>query len=192
LTGKRKIVVTIALLFSFLPGLILLVYDLLTNIEGVSPFIMLMVFIVGAPTAFISILTYFFADNKVKRKSILTLILILFQISAIPLFWGINDIKLRIFVYNNQTELELIANNVLDKKWTLEYADEYCKLKNIPANLGGHIESDQTVLFITNGMLSDCHGIAFSRTRNQPTIEKYGNIAYWKPIIDRWYEWASN
>ncbi len=176
---------------SVLPGLIFILYNLLTNIEGPNPFIMAVAFMFGAPTLIVGILTYIIADNNLKRKLIYTGLLIVFQISVLPAIWLTNDIKLRLFLFNHQTELELIANNILDDKWTLEYATEYTSEKKLPIRLTGYIEEDQTILFFISGIIDNCHGIAYSRTGNEAERNNCGQLVNWKRIKENWYEWGT-
>ena len=181
----------ISLFLSLIPGIVFILYNIFTDIKGPNPFLMAVLFMVTAPTLIVCILTYFIADNKLKRKLIFSGTLILFQISILPILWGINKIKLRVFLFNNQTELELIANNVLDNKWTWDYATEYTSSKNLPIKLTGHIEEDKTVLFFISGMIDNCHGIAFSRTGNEATRNNCGHLINWKKLKNNWYEWGT-
>lgn len=191
LNRTRKTIVVCALFLSVIPGLIFILYNLLTDIEGPNPFIMAAAFMVGAPTLIISILTYIIADNNLKRKLAYTGLLVVFQISVLPAIWLTNDIKLRIFLFNNQTELELIANSILDSKWTWEFATKYTSEKKLPIKLTGHIEEDQTILFYISGIIDNCHGIAYSRTGNEATRNNCGQLINWKRIKGQWYEWGT-
>ena len=191
LDGTRKIIVVCALFLSVIPGLIFILYNLLSDFEGPNPFIMAGVFMFGVPTLIVGIFLYIFNDNRLKRKFIYTGLVIIFQISVLPAIWLTNDIKLRIFLYNHQSELELISNNILDKKWTLEYATEYTSKMKLPIKLTEHIEEDQTVVFFISGIVDNCHGIAYSRTGNEAKRNNCGRLVNWKRIKENWYEWGT-
>jgi hypothetical protein len=163
----------------------------LTEIEGPNPFSMVGLFIIGGLTLIVSILIYLIADTKLNRKLLYTGILIAFQILILPIIWFTNDIKLRVFLSNNQRELELITNNVLDNKWTWQYAEEYTSSKNLPLQLIGHIEEDKTILFFISGITDNCLGIAYSRTGNEATRNNCGRLVTWKRLKDKWYEWGT-
>lgn len=191
LTVRRKTIVKSAMFLALIPGLVFIVYNLLTNIEGPNPFLMAALLTLGMPTLIVGILMYLIADNFLKRKLILGVMLILFQISVLPILWGINDLKVRVFLSNNQTELELIANNVLDNKWTCAYAKDYASSIDLPIQLIEHIEEDKTVLFHTSGMIDNCHGIAYTRTGNEATRNNCGELVNWEKLKDEWYEWGT-
>ena len=192
LTPTRKVIIKVGLGLSFLPGIVIILYDLLTNIEGPNPFLMVIIFIAGILSVAVGLTTYLLADNKLKRKLTLTSLTILFQLALIPILWGINDIKLRLFLFNNETELELIATNLLDNKWTWEQANNYKEKSGIEITLTGHIEEDETVLFTLSGFIDNTHGIAYSRTGKEAYRNVYGHIAKWKKIKHNWYEWGTN
>ena len=191
LTQTRRVIVAITLFLIFLPGLIIISYDALTNIEGPNPFLVATVLIVGTPTVLIALLIYLFTDNKIKRKTTLIILLIAFQLSVLPLIWGINNIKLKFFLFNNEKELVLISNNLLDKRWTLEQAIDYTQSTNLPISLLGQIEEDETVLFFISGIIDNCHGIAYSRTGKEAKRNYCGTLINWKQLKDEWYEWGT-
>jgi hypothetical protein len=191
LTQTRKMYVKAALIFSCIPGLILILCNLLSDIDGPNIFIQAVIAIVGAPSAIAGILAYSIADNKLKRKLILTGVLILFQILILPIILGISNIKLRFFLFNHQTELEKIANNLLNNEWSWEYATEYFKTTRLPLKLEGQIKQDETVLFLISGVLDNCNGIAYSKTGKRAERNPCGQLILWARIKDNWYEWGT-
>jgi len=177
LIQTRKLLAKVGLGLSFLPGIIFILYNLLTNIGGPNPFLIVIIFFAGLPTVAIGLIIYLFADNKLKRKLALTVLTVIFQLSILPILWVINDIKLSFFLLNNKTELELIATNLIDNKWTFEQANDYTEKSGIEIKLTGHIEEDETVLFTLSGFIDNTHGVAYSRTGKEAYRNVYGHIA---------------
>lgn len=53
------------------------------------------------------------------------------------------------------------------------------------------ILDDGTISFTKDGMLDNCHGIAYSETGNRPAKNDCGDIIHWKKISDKWYSWGT-
>ena len=165
LTGIRGWLVKIALVISFIPGLVFIFYSFLVSIEGPNPFLLAALFMAGAPTVIIGIWTNFFADNKIKRKLIIAGLLILFQIALLPILGVVKDIKLN-FVSKTLHSFRGLRQS-------------------------SHIKEDKTILFFISGMIDNCHGIAYSRTGREAIKNECGQLVKWKKLKHNWFEWAT-
>ena len=137
LKGTRKAIVVTALLLALIPGLAFIFYFLLTDLEGPNPFLVATGLILSLISLIVGLTLYLIADNKLKRKTIYIGLLILFQVSVLPTIWLINEMKLRVFLVKHDQDLEFIANNVLDKKWT------WGMLPNTPLNRNSPLDSQE-------------------------------------------------
>jgi hypothetical protein len=153
---------------------------------------MAIVFFTGILTVVLGLILYLLYDYKLKRKLILTTLSVSFQVLLLPVLWGINDVKLNLFLSRNKTELELIAENLLDSKWTWQQAYNYRIQSGIEIKMAGLIEKDQTVLFTLRGFIDNTHGLAYSRTGREAYRSVPGHIGVWKKINKYWYEWGTS
>ena len=189
LTKARKYSVILALVFSIMPALIvislIIINDLQDSLLGV------ITLLVSWPVVPISILVYLIADTNLKRKIIVIFAMILVQILLLPAIWGINDIKLHLFVNKNQKELAFISDNLIEDKWTFEQAKEYLKTKQIPIKLELYNREEKEVLFLISGILDNCNGIAYTKTGKKISTNNCGRMVLWEKINENWYKWAT-
>ncbi|MBE7177796.1 MAG: hypothetical protein INR69_15425 [Mucilaginibacter polytrichastri] len=191
LSRKRTIIVLTALFVSMVPGAIFVCYHIFTNVAGPNPLLMSTIFKISVPVVLLCVVVYTFADTRLKRKVIFCVGLILYQIAVLPILWGINHVKLRMFISENKTELERVSNNILDKKWDWDQAVNYMRSKNMPVRLTQHIKKEKTVLFFINGLTDNCHGIAYSRSGKRTKENSCGTLVNWEQLEGHWYEWGT-
>ena len=191
LTKTRKNIVIASLLACICPFIFIYLYLILTDIEGSNSFSVLLILIFGSPVAAFGALVYFIADRNSKRKLIFTGILAILLISFLPIMWLIKEIKVDVFLSNNQAELETVANNIINKQWTEDEVKQYILSKNLPIKSTTG-KNEKTILFLIGGILDNCNGIAYSQTGNEPTHNPCGGkLVEWEKIKDNWYKWAT-
>lgn len=181
LTRTRKIIAVIALFLSVIPAL--LIIGAIFFIDGLaSQFVIMIILLLYNISIFVvSMLVYLIADSNIKRKLIYLVTIIILHVSIFPILWQTNKVD---FVFEYQSELETISNNILDNKWTWDYAEKYMATKKIPIMLFSRDTKHPTVLFVISGFLDNRHGVAYSRTGQKSMM------VTWKHLRGNWYEWS--
>lgn len=196
MTKSRNTFIWVSLILAFLPGILFLIYVSLSNIRGdfcgmngVPIFLYFLIF--GLPIMGLGLVTYIFADKKLKRKFIVLSSIIIFSCSILPINWLINDLKTQSFVSKHKFELEELANNLLTKKLTFEEGEKILSEKNLPLSLFEKNEKETTVLLLISGILDNCNGIAFSKNGKKPRRNNCGKLVTWEKIEMNWYKWGT-
>lgn len=174
-----------------LPGLLILIVLFSTKLGQFNTFLMLLLFLFGGIVALIGLITYLIADKLLKRKVTTVLAGFGFYILLLPINWGVNGVRERIYISDHQGELEAIANELLTSKITTEEANEKLQSKNIILKVICVPKENMHVLFLLDGMLDNCSGFSYSLTEKQPSMNCCGDLIYWKKIKRNWYKWGT-
>lgn len=189
-----------AIFWSIMPGLVFIVVDLLFGIRGEISFYMFLIlfpcivvigiYIVVIEIYLLRLLWDIYKKSRAKinsKNSVLILISIMGFYLLLPFTMSIiNSIKIDFYFYKNQDELEQIANNILNSKWTIEEANTYMEQRSFDIKVFDYEPQSKTVLYIIGGMNYN-YGIAYSKTGKKYHSDR---LRRWDNIRTNWYDWS--
>jgi hypothetical protein len=188
---NNKLISNIGIALMLLPGSAFILYSIFSSIRADSIFYVLYLF---APSIIVfSIGLILLIVGKVKNdKSFKKFgLIVAAYILLFPLSILIENCKLKIFIFKNESALNSIASNILGKKITIAEAENFIKNKGLLIEPMDVLESEGIVLFLTNGIIDNCNGIAFSKFGNEPRKNSCGTLVTWKKVNKNWYQWGT-
>jgi hypothetical protein len=191
MTTSRLAIILFGLLLFFVPGLLILIIEILSELGQSNPFITAMIIIYGGMIGLIGMIAYLIADKKNKRKLIIGLSGLTFYLLLLPMIWGINNIKEKVYLNKHHVELEQIAIQVLNSKLTLDDANLILIRKKLIVNILCVPNENKHVLFLISGMLDNCYGFSYCLTEMKPTENCCGDLTSWRKIRNNWYVWTT-
>ncbi|RKD90191.1 DUF3810 domain-containing protein [Mangrovibacterium diazotrophicum] len=175
----------------FSPGLLILIVAFSAKLGQSNPFVMLILFLLGGIVGLIGFIVYLVAAKGLKGKILTILTGIIFYVSVLPIIWGVNGLRERIYVYNNREKLEIIANNLLTDQISVDEANEMLKSEGSILTVVCVPEEHKHVLFLLGGMIDNCAGFSYSLTDDKPLQNCCGDLVSWKKILTNWYKWRT-
>lgn len=175
----------------FTPGLLILIVVFSTKLGQSNPFIMLTLFLLGGIVGLIGFIIYLITEKQFKSKIITVLSGITFYVLLLPIIWGVNGLRERIYIYKHRANLEIIANNILISKLSIDEANEILKSENSILKVICVPKENKHVLFLLEGVIDNCTGFAYSLTDNKPSQNCCGDLISWKKILMNWHKWGT-
>jgi hypothetical protein len=181
----------VGLALFFLPGLLFLIVEFSTKLGQSNPFIMLLLFLFGGIITLVGLMVYLIADKGLKKKILTVMGGFTFYILLIPLIWGVNGLKERIYIRAHKENLEVVANKLLTNTISIVEANEILKSQNSVLKVICVPKENKHVLFLLNGLIDNCSGFSYSLTDKEPSQNCCGDLISWKKITKKWYKWGT-
>lgn len=190
-TDKKSSVPTIGLVLFLLPGILILIVAFFARLGQINPFLMLLLFLIGGIFALIGFIVYLIAEKVFKKKIKTVFACFVFYILLLPIIWGVNGLKERIYIHSHQELLENVANDLLTNKITIEVANEFLKSEESILNVICVPDENKHVLFLLDGLIDNCYGLSYSLNDKEPSQNCCGDLIKWKKIKRNWYKWGT-
>jgi len=191
LQNNKSTASLIGVVLFILPGLLILIVTFSTKLGQFNPFLMLLLFLCGGIIALIGLIVYLIAGKGLKRKIATVFAGFTFYILLLPIIWCVNGVRERIYISTHKEDLEVVANDLLTNKISIEEANEILKSKNSILKVMCVPKENKHVLFLLDGLIDNCTGFSYSLTDNEPSENCCGDLIYWKKIKRKWYKWGT-
>ena len=191
MNSTRQIIAKIGLILFLSPGLIFLIIEFTNKLGQSNPFIIAMVLIYGGLAGLVGFIAFLIADKGLKKKLILSILAVGFYVALLPVTWGINSIRERMYLSRYDVVLEKVANQILTDQITIEEANQILDKKDLIIHVSYVPEEKKHVLFLISGMIDNCYGFAYSLTDEEPSWNGCGDLTSWKKIKEHWYVWTT-
>jgi len=193
MSTQQKIFFYLGLILTILPGITLTIANLVTNIQGPSPFgIIGLITITGTGIVFVGLAMSVIAAVKFPKKLLLTTIFFIAHFGFSPLNNVLNDNKIDAFFEENKTTLESISKELIQNTWSVAEANEYANYTNLPFKEISIDENQHIVFFLIDGILDNCYGFAFKTQEFLPVANPCsGTIDTWEKVDANWYLWGT-
>jgi hypothetical protein len=178
------------ILFLF-PGLLFLAVSLFQGIGQTNPFILLIIILLGGIAQIVGLVMYLVAASNLKIKLLHIGAGITFYLLILPVIWGANFLKEIVYIEAHQEELEIIAEDLLANRISIETANEMLKSKNYLLQVICIPKEQKHVLFILGGLIDNCVGFSYSLTDKRPSENCCGDLIKWTKLRRRWYKWGT-
>lgn len=188
---NRNAIFFFSIFLFLIPGLLILGIESFSELGQSNPFVIAMIIIYGGIPSLIGIIAYLIADKNIKRKIIIGLSGFAFYILLLPIIWGLNGVKERIYLARHHVELEQIAKDILNSKITIDDANKILQKENLIVSISCVPEEKKHVLFLISGMIDNCFGFSYSLTEEKPSDNCCGDLTSWKKIQDNWFVWTT-
>ncbi len=190
---KRTILFITSILILLVPGCVLLISTITTDIQGVNPFGFTAAIISASP--FIVIVALFIAiivSFRNRKRLIITAAILLLNLIFIPINNALENKKIQDYFYENKEVLETISTSLFLSEITIQEAYEICEIENLTFQNIQFDSQQQIVFFIIDRQTVSCYGIAFRFSGLQPTNNPCrGKIDKWKNIENGWFMWSA-
>jgi hypothetical protein len=181
----------IGLALFFLPGLFISLYMCFSKLGQFNPFLMMFLLLIGGFISLIGILVYLIAAKGLKKKILTILVGLSFYALLLPIIWGVNGLRERIYISTHKENLEEVANKLLTNTLTIEEANEILKSQNSILEVICVPKENKHVLFLLGGLIDNCSGFSYSLTDKEPSQNCCGDLIQWKKITKKWYKWGT-
>jgi hypothetical protein len=150
-----------------------------------------MLLILGGLAGLIGFIVFLIAYKGLKKKLVLSTLAVGFYIALLPMTWGINSIREKIYLSQNDKILEKVATQILTDQISIQEANQMLQKKNLIVSVCFVPNEKKHVLFLINGMIDNCYGFAYSLTDEEPSQNGCGDLTSWKKIKKHWYKWTT-
>jgi len=187
----RSTIPLIGIILFLLPGLLMLIVEFSTKLGQRNVFIMLTLLLLGGIIGLIGLIIYLVAEKGLKKKTLTILSSITFYVLLLPIIWGVNDLRERIYIYNHSENLENVAKDLLKKVISIEEANKILRSENSILKVICVPNENEHVLFLLDGLIDNCFGFSYSLTDRKPSQNCCGDLISWKKINKNWYKWGT-
>lgn len=187
----RSTIPLIGIILFLLPGLLILIVEFSTKLGQRNVFIMLFLLLLGGIIGLIGLIVYLVSERGFKKKTLTILASITFYVLLLPIIWGVNDLRERIYIYNHRANLENVAKNLLKKEISIEEANKILRSENSILKVICVPSENEHVLFLIDGLIDNCYGFSYSLTDRKPSQNCCGDLTSWKKIKWNWYKWTT-
>jgi hypothetical protein len=181
----------IGLSLFLLPGFLILIVEFSTKLGQSNPFIMFLLFLLGGIIALVGLIVYLIADKGLKKKILTVLVGFSFYVLLLPIIWGVNGLRERIYISTHKENLEVVAKKLLTNTISIDEANEILKSQNSILKVICVPKENKHVLFLLDGLIDNCSGFSYSLADKEPSQNCCGDLIKWKKITKKWYKWGT-
>lgn len=190
---KRNIFFYIGIILALVPGIVLTISTLTTDIQGISPFsYTALLIMIGTGIVFLGLAIAIIAGIKSPARLIVVTVIFILHFLFIPINNSISNHKIKSFIENNIELLDKVSTGVFISEISVEEANAMLDSEDIPIEQVYYDSNQQIVYFLIDGIQDNCHGIATRFNTIKPLNNPCGGQTdVWEEVRDGWFIWSS-